>query len=165
MHPVPIATTKRLADYVEIIGDKRYEELRTFAKAAAGRSILHVNATAYGGGVAEILQNLVPLLRDAGVDAHWSVLDAPPAFYDITKKIHNALQGMPLDLPPAERALFLDVARENAAQLREADVILAHDPRGVALRPFAGARGAGGVGRCHIALTTAYEPVWSFLRP
>jgi len=127
--------------------------------------MLHINATAYGGGVAEILQNLIPLLRDAGVDAHWAVLDAPPAFYDITKKIHNALQGMKLDLSEAERKLFLDVARENAAQLRQADVVLAHDPQAVALRHFAGARGAGWVWRCHIDLTTAYEPVWSFLRP
>ncbi len=127
--------------------------------------MLHINATAYGGGVAEILQNLIPLLRDAGVDAHWAVLDAPPAFYDITKKIHNALQGMRLDLSEAERKLFLDVARENAAQLRQADVVLAHDPQAVALRHFAGARGAGWVWRCHIDLTTAYEPVWSFLRP
>ena len=127
--------------------------------------MLHINATAYGGGVAEILQNLIPLLRDAGVDAHWAVLDAPPAFYDITKKIHNALQGMKLDLSEAERKLFLDVARENAAQLRQADVVLAHDPQAVALRHFAGVRGAGWVWRCHIDLTTAYEPVWSFLRP
>src|SRR5205823_3161849 len=94
-------------------------------------------ATAYGGGVAEILQNLVPLLRDAGVDAHWAVLDAPPAFYDITKKIHNALQGMKLDLSESEKELFLDVARENAAQLMDADVVLAHDPQAVALRHFA----------------------------
>src|SRR2546430_6142583 len=108
MHPVPIATTKRLGDYAGIIGDKRYEELRALAKVAAGRSMLHINATAYGGGVAEILQNLVPLLRDAGVDAHWAVIDAPPAFYDITKKIHNALQGMKLDLSDTEKTLFLD---------------------------------------------------------
>jgi len=72
---------------------------------------------------------------------------------------------MPRDLSPAEQKLFLDVARENAAQLRKADVILAHDPQAVALRHFAGARGAGWVWRCHIDLTTAYEPVWSFLRP
>ncbi|HEV8469754.1 MAG TPA: glycosyltransferase [Candidatus Limnocylindria bacterium] len=165
MHPVPIATIKRVAEYAEVIGEQRYEELRKLAAAVTGRSMLHINATAYGGGVAEILQNLVPLLRDAGVDAHWSVLDAPAPFFDITKKIHNALQGMPLDLSPAEQKLFLDVARENAAQLREADVILAHDPQAVALRHFAGARGAGWVWRCHIDLTTAYQPVWSFLRP
>src|SRR5438270_10992354 len=128
--------------------------------------MLHVNATAYGGGVAEILQNLVPLLRDAGVDAHWAVLDAPPAFYDITKKIHNALQGMKLDLSENEKELFLDVARENAAQLMDADVVLAHDPQAVALRHFAkDPDRAGWVWRCHIDLTNAHQPVWSFLRP
>ena len=166
MHAVPITARKKLADYAEVIGEKRYEGLRTLAKAAKGRSMLHINATAYGGGVAEILQNLVPLLRDAGVDAHWSVLDAPAAFYDITKKIHNALQGMKLDLSDTEKKLFLDVARENAAQLTDADVVLAHDPQAVALRHFAkDPDRAGWVWRCHIDLTTAHQPVWSFLKP
>jgi trehalose synthase len=166
VHEVPITAKKSLGDYAEVIGEKRYEHLRTLAKAAKGRSMLHINATAYGGGVAEILQNLVPLLRDAGVDAHWAVLDAPPAFYDITKKIHNALQGMKLDLSETEKKLFLDVARENAAQLTDADVVLAHDPQAVALRHFAKDRDrAGWVWRCHIDLTNAHQPVWSFLRP
>jgi trehalose synthase len=166
MHEVPITATKRLADYEKIIGEERYEELRTLAKAAKGRTMLHINATAYGGGVAEILQNLVPLLRDAGVDAHWAVLDAPPAFYDITKKIHNALQGMKLDLTDAEKKLFLDVARENAAELMDTDVVLAHDPQAVALRHYAKQpKHASWVWRCHIDLTTAHQPVWSFLRP
>src|SRR5947208_17005477 len=128
MHPVPIVATKRLADYAEIVGDERYEELRALAKAAAGRSMLHINATAYGGGVAEILQNLIPLLRDAGVDAHWWVLDAPAEFFDVTKKLHNALQGMPPELSERERSLFLDVSRENAAALPAADVVLPCDP-------------------------------------
>src|SRR6266849_5554012 len=166
MHAVPITAKKSLADYVEVIGEKRYEQLRTLAKAANGRSMLHINATAYGGGVAEILQNLVPLLRDAGVDARWAVLDAPPAFYDITKKIHNALQGMKLDLSETEQKLFLEVARENAKQLTDADVVLAHDPQAVALRHFAkDPERAGWVWRCHIDLTTAHQPVWSFLKP
>jgi trehalose synthase len=166
LHAVPITAKKSLADYAEVIGEQRYEQLRTLAKAAKGRSMLHVNATAYGGGVAEILQNLVPLLRDAGVDAHWAVLDAPPAFYDITKKIHNALQGMKLDLSDTEKKLFLDVGRENAEQLTDADVVLAHDPQAVALRHFAKDPGrAGWVWRCHIDLTNAHQPVWSFLRP
>jgi trehalose synthase len=116
--------------------------------------------------VAEILQNLIPLLRDAGVDARWAVLDAPPAFFDVTKKIHNALQGMPLALNDAERKLFLEVARDNASQLRLADVVLAHDPQAAALRHFAAdPTRAGWVWRCHIDLTTAHQPVWSFLRP
>jgi len=166
VHAVPITAKKTLSDYAKVIGDERYEQLRTLAKAAKGRSMLHINATAYGGGVAEILQNLVPLLRDAGVDAHWAVLDAPPAFYDITKKIHNALQGMKLDLSDTEKKLFLDVARENAEQLAMADVILAHDPQAVALHHFAkDPDRAGWVWRCHIDLTNAHQPVWSFLRP
>jgi len=166
VHAVPITASKKLADYATVIGDERYEELRTLAKAARGRSMLHINATAYGGGVAEILQNLVPLLRDAGVDAHWAVLDAPAEFYDVTKKIHNALQGMKLDLSDAEKKLFLDVARENAAQLTDADVVLAHDPQAVALRHYAkDPKHASWVWRCHIDLTTAHQPVWSFLRP
>jgi trehalose synthase len=166
VHEVPITATRRLADYADVIGEARLAELRALAAAAAGRSMLHINATAYGGGVAEILQNLVPLLRDAGVDAGWSVLDAPAPFFDITKKIHNALQGMPLDLSAAEQKLFLDVARQNAADMPRADVVLAHDPQAVALRHFAAdPTRAGWVWRCHIDLTTAHQPVWSFLRP
>src|SRR5438445_13834295 len=157
MHAVPITAKKSLADYAKIIGEERYEELRTLAKAAKGRTMLHINATAYGGGVAEILQNLVPLLRDAGVDAHWAVLDAPPAFYDITKKIHNALQGMKLDLSDSEKELFLDVARENAAQLMDADVVLAHDPQAVALRNLANdPKRASWVWRCLLYLNEAH---------
>ena len=166
MHEVPITATRRVSDYAEIIGDKRLAELRALAASAAGRSMLHVNATAYGGGVAEILQNLVPLLRDAGVDAHWAVLDAPPAFFDITKKVHNALQGMALDLSDEEKKLFLEVTRENAAQLPRTDVVLAHDPQAVALRHYAAEpKRAGWAWRCHIDLTTAHQPVWSFIRP
>jgi trehalose synthase len=166
VHEVPITSKKRIADYAEVIGERRYEHLRTLAKAAAGRSMLHINATAYGGGVAEILQNLVPLLRDAGVDAKWAVLDAPAAFFDITKKIHNALQGMPLTLTEPEKKLFLEVAKENAAQLPQADVVLAHDPQAVALRHYAAdPERAGWAWRCHIDLTTAHQPVWSFLKP
>jgi trehalose synthase len=166
LHEVPITATRRIAEYADIIGAKRHAELRELAKAAAGRSMLHINATAYGGGVAEILQNLVPLLRDAGVDAHWAVLDAPPAYFDVTKKIHNALQGMALDLSEPEKELFLAVARENAAQLPRADVVLAHDPQAVALRHHAAEpKRAGWAWRCHIDLTTAHQPVWSFIRP
>jgi len=163
---VPITATRRVADYAEIIGEERHTEIRRLAAAVAGRSMLHVNATAPGGGVAEILQNLVPLLRDAGVDAHWTVLDAPPEFFDITKKIHNALQGMALDLSDAEKKLFLEVARQNAADLPRADVVLAHDPQAVALRHFAAEpKHAAWVWRCHIDLTAAHESVWSFVRP
>src|SRR5438876_11969978 len=123
MHAVPITATKRLADYQKVIGDERYEELRTLAKAAKGRTMLHVKATAYGGGVAEILQNLVPLLRDVGVDASWSVLEAPAPFYDVTKKLHNSLQGMAIDVSDEEKRLYLEVQKDNAAGVGDVDVV------------------------------------------
>src|SRR5439155_25788441 len=148
MHEVTVGT-KRLADYKAVIGDERYDELRALAAAAKGRSMVHINATAYGGGVAEILQDLIPLMRDAGVDAHWWVLDAPAEFFDVTKKLHNALQGMPLELSERERSLFLDVSRENAAAMPRADVVLAHDPQAVALHHFASTKAASWVWRCH----------------
>lgn len=156
---------KRLSDYAHIIGKREFDALRALASSVAGTRMRHVNATSYGGGVAEILQNLVPLLRDAGVDAQWSVLDAPAPFFEVTKKIHNALQGMPLDLSETERALFVQVARENAEQLPAADVVVDHDPQAAALKHFATQVSARWIWRCHIDLTTAYEPVWSFLRP
>ena len=84
---------KRLIDYAEVIGEPAYADLRALGDSAAGIRVRHVNATAYGGGVAEILQNLVPLLRDVGVDATWSVVDAPAPFYDVTKNIKVGVQG------------------------------------------------------------------------
>jgi trehalose synthase len=157
--------SKRLIDYVEVIGEPEYEALRALAASVVGTRVRHVNATAYGGGVAEILQNLVPLLRDVGVDASWSVLDAPAPFYDVTKKLHNSLQGMAIDVTDEEKRLYLDVQRQNAAELGEADVILAHDPQAVALRHYSPNSRARWTWRCHIDTTTAYEPSWALLRP
>src|SRR5437867_12862928 len=138
---------KHLADYKSVIGDERYDKLRALAAAAKGRSMVHINATAYGGGVAEILQNLIPLLRDAGVDAHWWVLDAPAEFFDITEKLHNALQVMPVEPFEPQRSLFLDVSRANAAALPPADAVLARDPQAAALHHFASTTPAGWVWR------------------
>ena len=169
MHAVPITAKKTLSDYATVIGDKRYEELRTLAKAAKGRSMLHINATAYGGGVAEILQNLVPLLRDAGVDAHWAVLDAPAAFYDITKKIHNALQGNPDSLTDEEWKIFERYNELNAAEISGGwDVIIVHDPQPAAIRRHVPDKARTWIWRCHIDLSTpnadAIEHLVPFIR-
>ncbi|MGH2500439.1 MAG: glycosyltransferase, partial [Candidatus Limnocylindria bacterium] len=161
-----VATTPRsLADYEPFVGGERLAGLRSAGERARGLRVLHLNATAYGGGVAEILHNLVPLMRDVGLDASWSVIDAEPAFFDVTKKIHNALQGMPLGFSDEERRLFVDTQRANVARLPEADVIVAHDPQTAGLRAHAGARGARWIWRCHIDLTAAHPPYWAFLRP
>jgi trehalose synthase len=165
VRPVAVGT-KSLAEYAQLVGDRRIEEIRQLAQPLRGARFLHINATAYGGGVAEILHNLVPLMNDVGIETTWMVLEASdPAFFDVTKRIHNALQGMPLDLGEGMRELFLETDRENAAHLPEVDYVIAHDPQAVALRHFAESDRARWAWRCHIDLTTAYRPVWSFLRP
>lgn len=164
MKPVSVGT-KTLAAYAELVGEERLAELRRLAEPLRSARVLHVNATAYGGGVAEILHNLVPLMNDLGLETSWYVLEADdPAFFDVTKRIHNALQGMPLDLSDHMRDLFLATDRANAAQLPDADLVIAHDPQAVALRHFAPGHRRW-TWRCHIDLTAAHRPVWSFLRP
>src|SRR6266542_3490077 len=131
MRPVPLAA-KTLDAYGELVGDERIAELRQLAEPLRGARVLHVNATAYGGGVAEILHNLAPLMNDLGLETSWYVLEAEdPTFFDVTKRIHNALQGMPLDLSDRMREVFLATDQANAAKLPEADFVIAHDPQAV----------------------------------
>jgi trehalose synthase len=164
MHPVSVGT-RSLEEYRELVGDEVLDEIRALAEPLRGLRVLHVNATSYGGGVAEILHNLVPLMNDVGLETLWHVLDAAdPAFFGVTKRIHNALQGMPLDLSDPQRELFLETDRANAADLPAVDVVIAHDPQAAALHHFAEGD-AGWAWRCHIDLTDAYHPVWAFLRP
>ncbi len=158
-------TPRSLDDYVAAAGGDAVDEVRRTAAALSGARVLHINATAYGGGVAEILHSLVPLMRDAGLDASWAVVEAEPAFYDVTKKIHNALQGMALELSAAEQELFVETQRRNAATLPQADLVVAHDPQTVALLALGGAHGARWTWRCHIDLTAAHPSVWEFMRP
>jgi trehalose synthase len=165
VHPVTVKT-KSLDDYTRLVGDDVVAEIRRLAEPLRGARILHINATAYGGGVAEILHNLVPLMEDVGLEATWMVVEAGDvAFFDVTKRIHNALQGMPLDLSEAMRELFLETDRANAADLPDVDFVIAHDPQAVAIRHFAERDRARWAWRCHIDLTDAYRPVWAFLRP
>jgi trehalose synthase len=157
--------TKRLVDYEKVIGEERFSEIERVADRLRGARVLHLNATAYGGGVAEILHNLVPLMRDVGLDTSWSVIEAEPAFFDVTKRIHNALQGMPLDLSTDQRRLFVETALANARQVPEADFVVAHDPQTVAMLHHLSQRRGRWIWRCHIDLTAAHQQVWQFLRP
>lgn len=165
MRPVTVKT-KSLDEYARLVGDERIAEIRRLAEPLRGARVLHINATAYGGGVAEILHNLVPLMNDVGLDATWMVIEAEDvAFFDVTKRIHNALQGMPLDLTEGMRELFLETDRRNAGDMPDVDHVIAHDPQAVAIRHFVERDAARWAWRCHIDLTEAYRPVWSFLRP
>ena len=100
------AGNKSLADYRSIIRRELYEELQDLSERLKGARVLHVNATSFGGGVAEILYTLVPLMRDVGLRAEWDVMFGAEPFFNVTKGFHNALQGAPYDLTVESRSIY-----------------------------------------------------------
>ena len=152
--------------YAECAGADALAALRRLAEPLRGLRVLHVNATPNGGGVAEILHSVVPLLHDLGLAASWQTVMAEPAFFEVTKTIHNALQGAPHTLTPEERALYLEWQRRNATHLKgDYDVVMVHDPQPLGLRQAAGARGARWIWRLHVDSSRPDPGVWAFLRP
>jgi trehalose synthase len=156
---------KRFADYRPIIGSAAAEELEGLGRKLKGKRVAHVNATAYGGGVAELLHSMVPLLQDLGIDAHWFVMAGTNAFYDATKTIHNALQGSPTGLTPAMESAYRKVNEANAAEFEDDfDVVVIHDPQPAPLVSLVERR-ARWIWRCHIDLTSPNPSVLALLRP
>jgi trehalose synthase len=162
---------KRLGDYAPIVGREVLERIEALAAPLRGCRVLHINATAYGGGVAEVLATQVPLMRSVGIDAEWQVIRGSDEFFGITKEVHNALQGAEIEWPPRKQRIYLEHVLDNAIRLDgEWDFIVTHDPQPAALRSFVrdtplGSSHAKWVWRCHIDLTDANLAVWEFFRP
>ena len=155
-----------LTAYQDIVPDRILDGLREQAKALRGARILHVNATAYGGGVSELLRSAVPLLRDLGLAVDWKVIGGHQDFFNATKALHNALQGSPETLSEAEQDVYLDCTRENAALLDSGyDFVIVHDPQPAALLSVHGKGDARWVWRCHIDTSEPNADAWRFLRP
>jgi trehalose synthase len=166
---VPV-TPKALADYRPIVGDAVIDEIQRLAEPLRGARVLHINATAFGGGVAEILSALVPLLNDLGLKADWQTISGADEFFAVTKAMHNGLQGMFVPWTPAMRDTWLHYNRLNAELLdAEYDFVVLHDPQPAGVLALALERGWPKVGkwvwRCHIDLTAAQPELWDFLRP
>src|SRR5688572_14007726 len=156
---------KRLADYRAIVGSSGADELVHLGTKLRGKRVAHVNATSYGGGVAELLHSIVPLMRDLGVDAHWFVLSGTDAFFEATKTIHNALQGDPKGLTPEMESEYTLVNERNAAAFEdEFDVVVIHDPQPAPLGTLVERRGKW-IWRCHIDLTSPNLSVLGLLQP
>ncbi|HEX8714293.1 MAG TPA: glycosyltransferase, partial [Solirubrobacteraceae bacterium] len=155
-----------LRSYDDIVPESILEELREQAAALKGARILHINATAYGGGVSELLRSSVPLLRDLGLDVDWQVIGGNPEFFRATKALHNALQGAPASLTPAERDAYMKCTRENAPKLDGGyDFVFVHDPQPAALLSVHGRGDARWLWRCHIDTSEPNADAWRFLRP
>jgi len=119
---------KTLSDYTHIVGWPLIDEIRKLAEPLRGRRILHLSATAFGGGVSEILYTLVPLMRDVGLDAEWQVIYGREEFFNATKLMHNALQGNPQDLSEEEWDIWEQYNEMNARELSEGwDFWIVHD--------------------------------------
>ncbi len=158
--------SKSLADYVTIANRGLMDQLRALAEPLAGKRVLHLSATAFGGGVAEILYTLVPLMRDAGLETEWRVIYGQDEFFDVTKAIHNALQGGPRSLTEDEKEIFRRYNRENADALEgEFDFVIVHDPQPAAVIEHAKDIGRRWIWRCHIDLSTPNTDVLDFLLP
>lgn len=162
---------KELTDYAPIIGAEAVERIREAARAIEGARVLHVNATPYGGGVAELLATHVPLLRSVGVDADWQVIHGSDEFFAVTKNVHNALQGAGEEFGDRAKHVYLEKVLENTLLLEgEYDFVVIHDPQPAAMRTFRDQApspntGAKWIWRCHIDLTDARPDVWDFLLP
>ncbi len=145
---------KSLADYTHIVGRGLIEEIERLSAPLEGRRVLHVSATAFGGGVSEILYTIVPLMRDVGLDAHWQVIFGKEEFFNATKLLHNSLQGDPATLTPEQWKLFDEFNAFNADGLQgEWDAIVVHDPQPIGLRRGATEAGKRWIWRCHIDLS------------
>jgi len=152
--------------YEGVVPDSILTGLREEARALRGARILHVNATAYGGGVSELLRSSVPLLRDLGLTVDWKVIGGSPDFFRATKALHNALQGSSQTLTEAERAAYMDCTRENAPLLDSSyDFVVVHDPQPAAVLSVHGKGDAHWVWRCHIDTSEPNADTWRFLRP
>lgn len=160
---------KSLADYRSILPRELMNEIRELAEPLQGKRVLHVNATAFGGGVAEILYTLVPLMNDVGLNAEWQIINAPPAFFTVTKGFHNGLQGHPFEVSDEVRETWESVNKANAEALsRHYDFVLIHDPQPLAMRAFAPADVVGDghwIWRCHIDTSTPNQALYEYLMP
>jgi trehalose synthase len=158
--------TKLLADYATIASRGLMDQIRALAEPLAGKRVLHLSATAFGGGVAEILYTLVPLMRSAGLEAEWRVIYGRDEFFDVTKTIHNALQGGATGLTKEQEETYRVFNRENADGLEGSfDFVIVHDPQPAGIIEHARAAADHWIWRCHIDLSAPNESVLAFLDP
>jgi len=157
-----------LAQYEDVAGRDVIEQLRQLASPLKGLRLVHVNSTKLGGGVAEILHKMVPLMQDLGIAASWEVIAGESEFYQCTKSFHNAIQGDQVNIPESHFKAYEKTNRENAEtlrdKLRDADVVIIHDPQPAAIITGFPDRKGKWVWRCHIDASRPYRPVWKYLR-
>jgi trehalose synthase len=153
-----------LSDYREIVGDNVIYSLGCKVRSLYGKHVLHLNSTYQGGGVAEMLVSLLPLMNDTGLDAGWRILHGHPDFFTITKKFHNALQGEPVNLTSIKKRLYVQASEEFSVYTHiDHDCVFIHDPQPLPLITFYKKRQPW-VWRCHVDLSAPDPELWEYLK-
>ncbi|MDD5617781.1 MAG: glycosyltransferase [Candidatus Omnitrophica bacterium] len=153
----------RIEEYIPIVGQPIIDDLRLLAERLKDKVIQNINSTSVGGGVAEILHRMVPLLKELGVDARWDLIKGGEQYFEVTKKFHNALHGVSIEITQKDFDVFLDTNRMNAEEVNiYGDIIFIHDPQPLAL--IKNKAGNKWIWRCHIDVSEPDQRVWGFLR-
>ena len=166
---VPV-TPNLIENYRTFVGDEKIDEIIRLAKPLKDARVLHVNSTSYGGGVAEILASFIPLLQDLGIEADWKTIEASPDFFNVTKNMHNAMQGMYIPWTAAMVDIWQQTNRTNAEGITgHYDYVYIHDPQPAGIMHYVKQRdpnllGAKWIWRCHLDTTESLPEVWDFVK-
>jgi trehalose synthase len=154
----------RIEDFRPLIGDEAVDRILAKAERLKGLRVLNMSSTYYGGGVAELLTSLTLLMNSAGIKAEWRIIQGTPDFFSITKKMHNALQGAPINFSEIKQQIYEQVIFENAIRNRiEHDFVIVHDPQPLPLIEHF-SKCSPWIWRCHIDLTKPHAALWKYLR-
>src|SRR5438876_8416328 len=157
---------KSLADYATIATRGLMDEIKRLAEPLAGKRVVHLSATAFGGGVAEINYTLIPLMQDAGLQTEWRIIKGAEEFWNVTKTIHNALQGNPQGLSEEQQEIFRAYQELNAREFEDDyDFVIVHDPQPVGMIEFFRDSPAHWIWRGHIDFSTPNPGVFDFILP
>ncbi len=160
--------TPILETYASVAGEDVVNQLRQLAERVQGLRVVQVNSTRVGGGVAEILLKLVPLMQELGIDTTWEVITGDDDFFQCTKNFHNSLQGNRIEIPEVLLEAYEEANRRCADKLgpllEEADIVFIHDPQPAPLLSLCPQRKGKWIWRCHIDLSHPHRPVWRYFR-
>ncbi len=152
----------KIDEYISIVGQSEIDDLKLLAERLQGKSIQHINSTAVGGGVAEILSRMVPLLNELGVNTKWDVIKGGEQFFEVTKKFHNALHARPEEIGQRDFDIFMETSRKNIEEMNiYGDIVFIHDPQPIAL--IKKKAGNKWIWRCHVDVSDPNQRVWRFI--
>lgn len=158
--------TQSIEAYEPMIGAEAVQALLELGRELAGARVIHLNATAYGGGVSELLRSMLPIYRGLGLEAEWQVITGDDAFFEVTKGLHNALQGGDFHLGEEGLREYVEHSRENAAALEgDWDFVIVHDPQPLGMRHFRPDDGGRWIWRCHIDTSSPNADAVAMLEP